>query len=308
MRAAPPDILCIGSALWDVIGQSPSALGPGADGPGRIHRQPGGVALNLALALRRFGLRPAVLTALGRDRDGDELLAEAERAGLVMDHVHRRADLTTDRYMAIEAEGRLIAAIADAHSLEAAGAAILGPLTDGRLGTPEAPWSGLVALDGNLTTKLLSTIARSPLFARADLRIAPASPGKADRLAPCLGHPGATLYLNLYEARTLCRTDVADAPPAAAAPLARGVRRVLVTDGPRAAAEATPDGVLTQMPPQVRAVRATGAGDTFTAAHIAAEWQGATRPEALVHALSAAAAFVSDAPHPSLQPMKAARS
>ena len=63
----------------------------------------------------------------------------------------------------------LIAAIADAHSLEAAGDKILRPLADGSLGSADAPWSGLIALDGNLTTQLLADIAASPLFAAADL-------------------------------------------------------------------------------------------------------------------------------------------
>ena len=54
-----PDILCIGSVLWDVIGRAETAMRQGSDMPGRITRLPGGVALNIAMALARFGLRPA---------------------------------------------------------------------------------------------------------------------------------------------------------------------------------------------------------------------------------------------------------
>ena len=79
-----PDLLCIGSCLWDVIGRSPSHMRLGADVPGRITRVPGGVAMNIAMTLRRFGLRPALLTAIGRDAAGDELVAEAGRLGLDM--------------------------------------------------------------------------------------------------------------------------------------------------------------------------------------------------------------------------------
>lgn len=70
----------------------------------------------------------------------------------------------------------------DAHSLEAAGDAILAPLSDGRLGDASAPYVGTIALDGNLTDTLLAEIARHSAFAAADLRVAPASPGKAERL------------------------------------------------------------------------------------------------------------------------------
>ena len=141
MSARRPDILCIGSVLWDIIGRSPAHMRTGADVPGRITRLPGGVAMNIATTLARFGLRPAILTAIGRDAEGDELVAAAARLGLDCTHVYRSDDLPTDRYMAVEGANGLIAAIADAHSLESAHDKILRPLADGRLGSAEAAWS-----------------------------------------------------------------------------------------------------------------------------------------------------------------------
>ena len=288
-----PDILCIGSVLWDVIGRTASHMRIGSDVPGRITRLPGGVAMNIAMTLCRFGLRPAILTAIGQDAEGDELVAEARRIGIDCDHLYRSEDLPTDRYMAIEGANGLIAAVADAHSLEAAGAKILRPLADGRLGSDTAPWAGLVALDGNLTPDLLGTIAASPLFARSDLRVAPASPGKAERLLALIGHPSATLYVNLEEASLLCQTEFATSDAAAAGLLARGAGRVLVTDGGNSASEGSAAGIVTLEPPPVLVTRVTGAGDTFMAAHIVSERQGMDRPAALSRALRAAATYVS---------------
>src|SRR3990167_3512589 len=254
-----PDILCVGSVLWDIIGRSSASMRLGADVPGRITRLPGGVAMNIAMTLRRFGMTPALLTAIGRDAEGQELVAACHRMGLITDHAYRSDDLPTDRYMAIEGANGLIAAIADAHSLEAAGDKVLAPLSDGRLGTSDAPWRGLIALDGNLTEALLHDIARSALFAQADLRVAPASPGKA-----------------------------------AEALLARGAARVLVTDGGRACADGKRGaGVIKGQPPHVMVARVTGAGDTFMAAHIVAEQRGTPRQDALAAALRAAATYVS---------------
>ena len=245
------DILCIGSVLWDVIGRSASVMRQGSDVPGRITRLPGGVAMNIAMTLARFGLTPALLTAIGRDAEGDELMAACAARGMITDTIYRSDDLPTDRYMAVEGANGLIAAIADAHSLEAAGAKILRPLTDGTL---PAPYSGLVALDGNLTLDLLAEIARC--------RIAPASASAA--------------------------------PDAAAALLKRGAARVLVTNGGHDAAEGdATGGVIHATPPQVLVTRVTGAGDTFMAAHIAAEARGADRHAALAQALEAAAIYVS---------------
>ncbi len=288
-----PDILCIGSVLWDVIGRSPTSMRLGSDVPGRITRLPGGVAMNIAVTLRRFGLTPALLTAIGRDGEGDDLTAACARMGMITDHIYRSDDLPTDRYMAIEGANGLIAAIADAHSLEAAGDKILRALADGRLGSVQNPYPGQIALDGNLTESLLSEIARSPLFTKADLRVAPASPGKAERLLPLLGHPNATLYVNLEEASLLAKTRFADAPSAAEALVNRGATRILVTNGGQPTAMGSRNGVITATPPPVLVTRVTGAGDTFMAAHIVAEKRGAAPEQALISALRTAADYVS---------------
>ena len=288
-----PDILCIGSVLWDVIGRAANHMRIGSDVPGRITRLPGGVAMNIAMTLRRFGMTPALISAIGRDAEGEELVAEAQRMGLVTDHLYRSDDLPTDVYMAIEGANGLIAAIADAHSLEAAGNKILRPLADGRLGSVAAPFKGTVALDGNLTEVLLQTIATSPLFTNADLRVAPASPGKAARLLALMNHPSATLYVNLEEAGLLCQTTFPTSAEAAAALLARGAHRVLVTDGGNAASEGTAGDIISHTPPAVMVTRVTGAGDTFMAAHIASEAQGMDRAAALIRAGNAAATYVS---------------
>lgn len=291
--APTPDILCIGSVLWDVIGRANAVMRVGSDVPGRITRLPGGVALNIAMTLRRFQLTPALLTAIGRDAEGEELLHACQKMGLLTDHIYRSQDLPTDRYMAVEGANGLVAAIADAHSLEAAGARILEPLTDGRLGAQDRPFAGQIALDGNLTTGLLTEIANGPAFRSADLRVAPASPGKAERLTPLLDCPNATLYVNLEEAGVLLQDRPDTAVDAAQAMRARGKARILVTDGGRDAADAGAHGIITACPPEVLVTRVTGAGDTFMAAHIAAERAGTAPGPALKRALDAAATYVS---------------
>ncbi|MGR3291475.1 MAG: PfkB family carbohydrate kinase [Paracoccaceae bacterium] len=288
-----PDILCIGSVLWDVIGRSSSHMSVGSDVPGRITRLPGGVAMNIAMTLRRFEMTPAILTAIGSDAEGKELLAACNRMGIVTDYVYRSKDLPTDRYMAVEGANGLISAIADAHSLEAAGEKILRPLKNGTFGSADTPYAGTIALDGNLTEALLSDIAKSKYFSAADLRVAPASPGKAERLLPLLTHPGTTIYLNLEEAGLICHRKFKSSADGARGLLKRGAMRVLVTDGGKSASDGGADGIITARPPKVLVTRVTGAGDTFMAAHIAAERTGTQRAEALASALQAAADYVS---------------
>lgn len=286
-------ICCIGSVLWDVIGRRGAAMDPGDDRPGQILRQPGGVALNVAMALAEHGLLPILLSAVGRDPEGHALVATCRASGLDCDHLMRPDGMRTDCYMAIEANGALFAALADASTLEAAGTTILAPLRDGRLGQARQPWTGAIVLDGNLTTDLLAEIAADPCFAAADLRVVPASPGKATRLRPLLGHRRATLYLNLAEADLLLGARFDTAPQAAAALRSAGAARAIVTDGSRCVGLATQDGIVTATPPTVPVIHVTGAGDAFMAAHVAAELQGATAEDALRRAVSAAASHVS---------------
>jgi hypothetical protein len=195
--SARPDILCIGSVLWDVIGRCDRRWSRATTRPGRITRLPGGVALNIAMTLRRFDLTPALLTVVGDDPEGRDLLAECGRMGLLTEHVVVAGDLPTDRYMAIEAAGGLIAAIADAHSLERVGGRILAPLLMGGW-RPAAPYPGAIAIDGNLTEALLAEIGASPplppptcaSFRRAPARrsgCAPPEPSARDALRQSRG-------------------------------------------------------------------------------------------------------------------------
>ncbi len=292
MSVKQQEILCIGSVLWDIIGRAPREMRRGSDVPGRIVRIPGGVAMNIAMTLQTFGLQPSLLTALGRDAQGDELREYCRQTGINIEHVHASASLPTDSYMAIEGANGLIAAIADAHSLEAAGDAIIAPLYDGTLGSNAAPYEGAIALDGNLTEGLLAQIALSEAFSKADLRIAPASPGKATRLKAIMHHPNATLYVNCEEAGYLCEAAFSNAQEAAVALVAKGARRAIVTQGAEAACDHSGDSSHAAIPPKIIPKRITGAGDTFMAAHIASELSGDTRETALIKAQQTAATYV----------------
>jgi pseudouridine kinase len=286
-------VYCIGSVLWDVIGRTDQALSIGSDVGGRISRIPGGVALNIAMALRRFDVATELLSVVGDDAQGATLLASCRDVGLGTDNVIISPTLPTDQYMAIEDANGVVVAIADAHSLEATGIDVLSPFLDGRLGSEANPFSGTIALDGNLTEDILGFIATSQAFEGADLRIAPASPGKAHRLIPMLTHPSACFYINLEEAQILGAKGATTALDAAKMLAQANCRRVIVTNGMQSAAEVFGTSVGSATPPRVRQVRVTGAGDTLMAAHIAAELGNVAHGQALQMACNAAAHYVS---------------
>jgi sugar/nucleoside kinase (ribokinase family) len=290
---SPTPIHCIGSVLWDIVGRSDRVMKAGHDVPGRILRIPGGVAMNIAMALRMHGVPVSLLTSLGADSAGRDLLEEATRRGMETALVHISDTHPTDQYMAIEGSNGLIAAIADAHSLEAEAEAVIAPMCDGRVGSADDPFDGLVVCEGNLPEATLDYISGAAEFRAADVRLAPASPGKAERLKPFFGHNRATFYVNLIEANILLGTKLGSAAEAAAQLVETGLYRAAVTDGPNLAAIADASGVHAAVPPAVTVLRVTGAGDVFMASHIVAETRGMVGAEALDFALTHTATYIS---------------
>ncbi len=286
-------VICIGSVLWDVIGRTQMHSGLGGDAAGFIKEQVGGVAFNVANLFSRKGCDTIMLSHIGKDPAGCALLEVMARLGIDGKFAYRSANLPTDRYMAIEDATGLIAALADANSLEAAGDAILRPLSDGRLGSPIAPFKGTMVVDGNLTEILLARIAQDPLLQQGDLRICSASPGKATRLRSFLGRSRATVYCNKHEAEFICASEFKTAADAAQAMTAAGAWRAIVTDGVKPAAEVQHGLPLTiARPAKVQIKQITGAGDVFMAQHILAELDGASRQAALQSAIDEAQNFV----------------
>lgn len=288
-------VVCIGAALWDVIAAASRPMSIGDDIPGTILRRPGGVALNVAVALAARGLRPVLLSTIGADRDGDTLVALLAAQGVNCAHVLRTAD-PTDSYMAIESPGGdIFGAIADCAGLERAGRSVLAPATLGAL----APFAGEAVIDGNLPDDLLGQL--HDLLPQARLSLVPASPGKAARLRRPIRRGHAAIYVNCGEAQTICETTFTDSATAARALVALGARYALVTNGAAPASLANAEHCVSCTPPQVDSVSTTGAGDVVLAAHFAARL-ASPAPDAkaemtaqLAAALAAAAAHITKA-------------
>jgi sugar/nucleoside kinase (ribokinase family) len=283
----PPPFLCAGAAHWDIIGRTRHALPWGADVPGRVTRQPGGVAQNIARALAALGHPAALVSAIGRDRAGEELAADLAAAGIDCTGLLRH-DGPTDCYLGIEGPGgALHAAVADCQGLERAALSLLSPLRNGRL---PSPWPGTLVLDGNLPSPVLAAFLLEP---SRSMVVVPASPEKAGRLRPYLAGRPSTLYLNRLEAEALAGRAFPDRRAAAAALLATGAVEAIVTDGANPATAASAAETVTRDPPRVRQASTTGGGDVFVGTHLAARAGGLDADAALAAALDAATRHIS---------------
>ncbi len=287
-------ILCAGSVLWDIIGYTETLLGLGGDKGGRIVRSAGGVAFNIAEKLAELGEHPIILTILGNDADGKELFDTCADLGFDTRFIHFSKHLPTDRYMVIEDKNGLVAAIADAHSLEQEGDQILQMLLDPQNDLLQSPQEMLLILDGNFTQLQLADIARSVAIKEVTICIAPASPGKVDRLKCFFDRPNTVLFCNLNEAECLASRPLTDAQHAVETILKIGFDRVIVTNGKNMACDGAKNlDTLCQTPQIVKLRKITGAGDVFMASYVYHSINGATRQTALAAAIRAAGNYVS---------------
>jgi sugar/nucleoside kinase (ribokinase family) len=285
-----PHIICIGSVLWDIIGFSDENLDRGNDKEGIISKQPGGVAMNLAMRLRKYNIISAFLSALGDDKEGKDLLQICKRNGILCNDIVICPNARTDYYMAIEDKKGVALAIADTSLLCKTGDSILKPIISGRYKN----WKGPIVVDSNLSKSILENLRYNSAFKGSDFRLVPGSPSKVERLKLFLTHPGANFYLNLSEACLILNRRFETSKDAALEIVKTGLRSVLVTNGEKSACFANGSEVVEVKPPKVKIIKLTGAGDVLMASHLAKTLKGFNNREALLFALKETGKFISE--------------
>jgi ribokinase len=99
-------ILIVGSIAWDEVVRLDAPLRAGAHNAGRwAGKRVGGGAANTAMALARAGDRPRVVSAVGEDEHGEQLLAALQALGVDVQLVHRHAEATTRSLVLLDESG-----------------------------------------------------------------------------------------------------------------------------------------------------------------------------------------------------------
>ena len=285
-----PKILCIGSILWDIIGYSITPLARGDDKEGIISKQPGGVAMNLAVRLSKYGITPAIISALGDDTEGLELIEICKKHSIIYDDILVCPERRTDFYMAIEDPDGVALAIADTRLLTENKGKVLNPLISGRYKN----WNSPIILDSNLSDEVLEELRYNSAFKNSDFRLAPGSPSKVDRLIMFLTHSGSNIYLNLKEANYILRKTFQSSVDAALEILSYGLNSVLVTNGEGTACFAQGNELIKLKPPTVKVSKLTGAGDVLMATHITKLLERSSNYDAMSFALEETSKFISE--------------
>jgi pseudouridine kinase len=277
-------ILCIGAAHVDfhAVLRGPAILG--TSNRGGVRRGFGGVARNVAENLARLDTKVALVSRVGEDPTGAEVLGHAVSLGIDIALVTRSADHPTASYTAVlEDSGELVIGIADADIYDEIDPAMLERfLPDFRL---HRPWF----LDTNLPAEtlafLLHAAADTPVYVDA------VSVVRAQRLRSLMSGI-SVLFVNLAQASSIAESPFADAQTAARALQLRGANSGVVTNGEAGAVVWNGDGVvaLPAFPAIPRDV--TGAGDALIAGTLFGVVQGLPLPRAVELGLAAAAITV----------------
>ncbi len=287
----PFDFICVGSAHWDVVGKISSLVRPGFDCPGSVDRIPGGVALNVALAIESFGEPPLLWSVTGDDSDGRELVGALEKRGLRVDGVRAVRGGRTDRCMFILDSEESVTGVSDCGLLEEQSDVLIRELAS--VVELNAQMETVLIVDGNLPQNALTELASATGFRNMTLRFVVASDGKAVRARAFLERRQTLVYMNKAEAEIVAGRRFPDSAEAAGQLVRDGFERVIVTDRDSGIADCNSFELITLKPEYAgKAVRLLGAGDNLVAAREVAERRGYTRELALDFAVKAAQRFV----------------
>ncbi|GAB4495260.1 MAG: PfkB family carbohydrate kinase [Anaerolineales bacterium] len=263
-RDAEAPVLVIGAAGIDIIGRLQGDLESGTSNPARIRTSFGGVARNIAQNLAHLGQPVCLLSAVGTDQMGEDLLNQINAAGVDTHAVLRVDDANTGAYLAVlDTHSKLRFALDDMRITQNITPAYL------KAHAHLFQQASLLFLDANLPPNTLRTAFSLARKAQIPVFADPTSHTLAPKFAPYLAQI-AMLIPNAAEAAIYCETpfvpkDPQQALSAAKALVARGVRLAIVTLAEFGVCYAT---AYTQCHiPAIRTeiVDPTGAGDALTA-------------------------------------------
>ena len=225
-----PQVVVIGAASIDIKGRPLAKMAPATSNPGDIRLSLGGVARNVAENLARLGVPTTLLTAVGDDAFGHQILSETSAGGVDTSKALLCPACRSGAYLAILDEfGDMAVSIDDMR--------ICSEITPQyvRAHRKLLAQAQMIVVDANLSLKTLDAVLKIAHKADVPVCADPVSNQLAERLVPKLCE-FTIIRPNAQEAeimlgRTLSIRSVADAAVAAQRLRACGVRTVIITLG-----------------------------------------------------------------------------
>lgn len=253
-------VTVVGGVNVDIIGFPDSTLVPRDSNPGRVKISSGGVGRNIAENLVKLGVLTKLISAVGEDIYGQQVLDEARLIGLDMQDLLILNGQPTSTYMAVlDEKGDMNVAIAHMDIFEKIS---IGFIKHKRHLIEN---SRACVIDTNIPQEVIEYILTNN---KADFFLDPVSTVKAMKIKDLVGS-FHTIKPNKIEAEILSGIKIncrADFDACAEYFLTKGVKRVFITLG--AEGLYYNDGMNKRHLPaeKISAINATGAGDAFMAA------------------------------------------
>jgi pseudouridine kinase len=258
-------VLVIGAAGWDMVGKIKSGLVPHTSNPAQIRLTFGGTARNVAENLLRLGTSVSLMTVVGADEAGDQIIKAMAEVGANVQAVVRSSEHPTGSYLAIVNEsGKLEYALDDMR--------LMAELSPKHIHNWEELFKSacMVFIDTNLSKETIRTIMSIARRLKLPVCADPTSQHLAGKLIPYL----PKLYMvvpNIREAAVLSKrksesTSRREAINAAKCLVSSGVQIAIVTIEDAGICYATSETSGYVPPVRTDIIDTTGAGDALTAA------------------------------------------
>lgn len=281
-----PRVVVVGAACVDTKGQTHATVVPGTSNPGAIRIGVGGVGRNIAEALGRLGLQVSLITAVGDDDWGRDIVRRTRRGGVDVHDVQICPGERSAAYLAVmDDHGERVVSVDDT--------GILQHISPGYIFERQQLFAqaDMIVLDGNVAGETLEAI-----FALAErfsfpMALDPTSAVLAQRLQKHLGR-FHLVTPDAAEAEVLAGMRIQsdrDAVLASQAIVAAGAEVAVVTMAEQGCAYATSE--TSGRIPAIRSevVDRIGAGDTLTAGAVYGILSGFAVDEAVRLGMAAAA-------------------
>lgn len=264
-----PMVTVIGACNLDLQGISTKPLLFHDSNPGEFIKSPGGVGRNIADNIARLGLPVRLLTALGKDEEGETLRFLTEESGVDMKDAHYSSTYPTSVYLSVlDEKGEMVVAINQM--------GILRELDQDYFQKKEGliKQASLIVLDANLEEEALNYLCQ--VHRDKMIFIDPVSAVKSLRLRGSLSSIYAIkpnrLEMEALVGRNL--QDMEDYKRALAELLDRGIQQIFLSLGEEGVLVADKKNLL-HVRGRVKNLKSvTGAGDAFFAAAVYANLQG----------------------------------
>jgi pseudouridine kinase len=252
-------ITVVGGCNMDILGRPNAPMKQNDSAPGVISYSEGGVGRNIAENVARLDAPIKLLSAVGKDANGERIITSGTRCGIDMTRVKVVEGKSTSTYLSVlNHEGEVLNALSDMSIVSEINTSYIQE----NIGVLNR--SKLVCIDTNLEQEVIDLIFKQ---CQAPICVDTVSSAKCLKIA---GYEEKIFLLkpNVIEAEMLLKKKIeteADIISALEIFLERGVKNIIITLGGKGVYFANKTGIWHACAKDVEIVNSNGAGDAFMA-------------------------------------------